>query len=93
MLDTTEFELFDLPFVQKLNGPERFKDLWHVEPTGDWAADNAIGQQYAEALIKYMNEHDAPELLGSIIGAMIEKGQRGGIEVGFLFAVGSRVIQ
>ena len=90
---TAELEFFDLPFVQKLNGPERFKDLWSVEPTGDWTADNVTGHAYAEALFTYMADHDAPEVLGSIVGAMIEKGQRSGIEAGFLLAIGARVNQ
>ena len=66
-------------------------DLWAIEATGDYAADNAAGRAAAAELTRVMFFSDAPFLLGHVVKAMIAKGRFGGVEIGFCHAVAERV--
>ena len=68
-------------------------DLWSVNPTGNWGADCETGRKCANTLMDLMSVEQAPNLLGSVTEAMIKKGAYGGIEVGFLQAIGELVVR
>lgn len=81
--------------------PEIFKtlsfanwpSLWSVEPTGDWAEDNKTGRAYAEELIAYMQERNAPNVLAAVVRDMVKQGRDvAGIETGFFQVISHRCI-
>ena len=74
-----------LPFV-------RGRDFWDVTPTGHWSEDNKLGRDYASAALAYMTENDSPNLMSSIVQAMVGHGEWSGIETGFMTLVGVRAI-
>jgi len=78
-----------LPFIQADTTGKKF---WAVTPTDDYAADNATGRAYADALIAYMKETGAVNLLGSIVRSMMESRTYGGIEVGFMHRIAETVV-
>jgi hypothetical protein len=59
------------------------KDFWAVEAPADWSAANQKGRAAAIELTDSIQASGAHPLLGAVIGAMIEKGRFGGVEVGF----------
>jgi hypothetical protein len=65
------------------------RDFWVVAETGDWAADNKIGEGLAQELFQVMRDSRDPNLLGLCVKDMILHGRFGGIEFGFLFAFSS----
>lgn len=73
--------LSDLPFVTAHLG--KATDLWAVEPTGNWAADNAAGAAHAAALLSLMFATNNLPLLGHVTKRIAERGQWSGVEVGF----------
>ena len=70
----------DLSFVRKV-GPHL--DFWHLEPTADWGEDCRVGRDAASELTRYMDFARGPNLLGSVVREMIQKGRFTGLEVGF----------
>lgn len=66
-----------LPFVQS-------RDIWVPERTRIWSQDNQTGRSYADALVDYMREFDAPCVLGYVIQAIANKGVFEGVEAGFM---------
>jgi hypothetical protein len=68
-------------------------DFWVVEETGDWVADNKIGEDFARELLEAMQASRDPTLLGLCVADMIEHGRFGGVECGFLFAFSSWAVQ
>jgi len=87
-------KMLSLPFVRVSEMPVGASaDLWATSETGNWSADNRAGASYAVALLDYMRERGAPNMLGSVVRAMIDKGHYGGVEVGFLHAVATAAIQ
>jgi hypothetical protein len=83
-----------LPFVKdrpswKVGDRNYPRDFWAVEATGDYAADCAIGEAFAEQALDYINANDDDWFLGSIVFDMIVKGEKSheadkGIIVGFM---------
>jgi hypothetical protein len=64
------------------------RDFWVVEETGDWDADNKIGEKLARECLQEMRQTQDPHGISHAVSGMIEHGRHGGIEVGFLFAIG-----
>lgn len=58
-------------------------DAWNADATGDWAKDNAIGRQRADALRANIRMTGNYHLLGRTI-ELLRANTRDGIEVGFL---------
>lgn len=75
----------DLGFVDGSN-------FWAVAPTGDWSTDNEIGRGFGEELLVRAKALGAPNLLGSVVRAMVHQGRCGGIEAGFLSVVFSAAL-
>lgn len=68
-------------------------DFWCPVRTGDWAADNIAGRQYADRLIlELQGEVKGPNFLGSIVRDMIRKGTYSGVEVGFFQRIAEGLI-
>jgi hypothetical protein len=65
------------------------RDFWVVEETGDWSADNKIGEAYAQELLQVMRASKDPNILGLCVKDMIAHGRFGGVECGFMFAFSS----
>lgn len=80
-----------LPFVRRHTDESGELDIWFTLRSGDWAADNAKGREYANACIDYMRHNRAPGFLGHVVKAMIGKAQFGGVEVGFFAYIADRV--
>lgn len=79
-----------LPFTDAPLG--RAARLWVVTSTGDWAADNRLGREYADAAVSCMKEQDVPNLLGHIVKAMrLSTAPWTGIEVGFFQRIAERL--
>jgi hypothetical protein len=51
--------------------------------TGDWSTDNRTGRHYAKNVVRFVCAGPRPTILGLMVKAMIEKGEFGGVEVGF----------
>jgi hypothetical protein len=81
----------ELSYTRTLRKPkpgQRPRDFWVVEATGDWEADNKIGEELARECLKEMRKTQDPHGISNAVSGMIEHGRHGGIEVGFLFAIG-----
>ncbi len=76
-----------LPFVVMTLGTPT--QLWVPKSAGDYQADNETGKRYADALIAVMREHEAPNLLGQVVKAMVEPWS--GVEVGFMHRIAERL--
>jgi hypothetical protein len=51
-------------------------------------ADNKIGEELACECLKEMRKTQDPHGISHAVSDMIEHGRHGGIEIGFLFAIG-----
>jgi hypothetical protein len=80
--------MVNLPFMGKK--PNGRTLCWKVEPTGDWLADNEIGEQYARMLLKLRTSRRP--LLCLIVRDMIATGRYTGIEAGFLGTLGHNLL-
>lgn len=67
-------------------------DLWAVEPTGNYAADCATGNNYFEQLRFHAEREKSSMGIEYVLQAMIDKGSVSGIEVGFLHSLASAVV-
>lgn len=83
-------QITDLPFIRDVlvhkEGKKRRvrrRLFWHVEPTGDYAADCETGQQWAIEYLKAQRRL-TPNLV-TIVAAM--PAERTGLEVGFLSTI------
>ncbi len=61
--------------------------FWVVEPTGQWAADVVVGEEYARLFLNRVQAKERRPLLGWIVRDMIAAGRYSGIEAGFLSGV------
>ena len=76
------------PFTDLSFASTNPKGLWR--PTcagGTWGEQNIVGRQCADEMMAYIKKHSCPELLGNIVHSMIERGEYGGIEVGFFLRI------
>lgn len=74
----------DIPFDGRLSFVAN-ADMWSVVESGDWAADNRTGAKFANELLGYMREDtNRVPMLGHVIRDMVQKGQFGPIEIGFV---------
>ena len=79
--------ILNLPFV--LTVGTVVTDYWaRPAETGDWAQDNWTGRSYANALVGACNDGQLGMVLSHVASAITEKGQYGGIEVGFFNRLG-----
>lgn len=83
---SAEDALSHLPFVRW--GDKGKREFWCVKPTGEWIADCAIGDAYAEWMLLSVPASELPRLLGWIVMSMISDGQHDGVVVGFMGTVG-----
>lgn len=83
LLDQHFRELDELPFIGKRSGKRHY---WCVRPTGDWTADNGIGEQHAIDFLQWRARWgDYSSALQDIVKDMPRK--LTGIEVGFLMLI------
>lgn len=85
MKKTSFHRVLALPFVRDRRPGDRHhtgRCFWHVEPTGDFAADLEIGERYASAYQAYLASGKRLPL-GWIVADM-PRGRLTGIEIGFL---------
>jgi hypothetical protein len=86
-----------VPFSPKIDIPfadmsSKKIDWWVAEETGDWAADNERGREYARLLIRYIRANQTPFLLGYVMKAIAQKGRVSGVEIGFFNGLGHELI-
>jgi hypothetical protein len=74
--------LLSLSFAQQAGGRIR---MWsEAGLTGDPVADSQVGVSRAAELVEYMRVNQAPMVLGHVVRAIIERGEIGAVETGFL---------
>lgn len=84
----TPLDLSELPFVvDDLSGREIHRSFWNVTPTGDFAKDCQLGEDYAFKTIKFITKTGFTPLLGWILEEMPRKEQTSQIEFGFFSAL------
>lgn len=83
-------DLAALPFVTVRMGQPTA--LWRVSASGDWTADNALGREYAEALLAHMFANDNPTLLGMVCREITSRGAWTGVEVGFFQHIAQKAV-
>jgi|GEM_PF-5389238 len=76
-----------LPFVRSRK-KQRGRDFWHAPSTGDDARDRALGAGMAQSALTFIARNPKFDLLSLIIHSMVKHGRYGGIEFGFLSAIG-----
>lgn len=76
-----------LPFVT-LRQDGTIESHWNPERTGDYAADCAAGRSYAGQFVAMMRDGANVSLLPWIVGTMPRGEEMGGVEIGFLTALG-----
>ena len=59
----------------------------HIQPSGDWARDNASGRDLAGALIDAARSNANPCIINAALRGIAEGGRWSGVEVGFAFAL------
>ena len=80
----TPLDFSDLPFiVDDDRGRTLQRSFWNVTPTGDYAADSQLGEDYALKTLQYINETEFTPLLGWILEEMPPKERTSQIEFGF----------
>lgn len=82
-------DIVSLPFVKE-GSP---LNLWATNPTGDYETDNRTGRQFADALVEFMRDKQAPPLFGQVVKSIAERNIFGGIEVGFFHRIAERTIR
>jgi hypothetical protein len=80
----------DLGFVRTQD--EKVSSMWAPESSGVYALDNKIGRTHADQCVDLMRREDNPNLLNHVMRDMVEGGQYGGIEVGFVTRVARHTI-
>lgn len=81
----------NLPFVGLDTNGEL--EYWTAEDNLPWAQGNALGREYAAALIDLMAELRAPSLLGYVLRAIAGKGRWGAVEIGFAAEIAERALR
>ena len=80
----TPLDLSGLPFiVDDDRGRTLKRSFWNVTPTGDYAADSQLGEDYALKTIQYITQTEFTPLLGWILEEMPSKNRCSQIEFGF----------
>lgn len=67
-------------------------DFWNMEPSDDYAADCQRGREAALELQREMFFGQSPNLLGSVMRAIIGKGRFSGLEAGFCHQIGECLV-
>lgn len=68
-------------------------DMWAVVESGDWAADNRQGAQFANELLSYMKEDpNRVPMLGHVIRDMVSKSRFGAVEIGFIHRLAVAIV-
>ena len=68
------------------------KDLWTPERTGDYAADIALGNDYAAELILFIRATSNASFFGAVLRTITRKGVYGPTEIGFCNAIGVTLV-
>lgn len=66
----------------------RGRQFWMPERSGSYARDCAQGRAYADELVEHIRGDSSPNLVGSVVAAMIGGGRYEGVEVGFCARLG-----
>lgn len=66
---------------------------WRDEATGDWAKDNAVGRERANALRANIQMTGNYPALGRLIKMIAENGHFGGIEAGFFQRISEMMVR
>jgi hypothetical protein len=75
-----------LPFVRP--SPDGVgRQFWHVEPTGDYQADCALGRGFAVLAVGTAVASRSPSLIGWVMGEMGRNPEWGSVEIGFMRGV------